>query len=94
MQLYGFLNNDEGPFPEYIRNFLSTAFTLVVQLTLLNLSILCLINAHLIYGIAIAIVSTKTPYILSKYMIRPASVVGGAGSMARSMRALLPRRRR
>lgn len=88
----GLLNSDEGVFPEYIRNFLMTAFTLVVQLALLNLSILTLTNGHLIYGIAIAIVSVNTPMILGKYMIKPAgSIINSAGNTARSMRALMPR---
>ena len=88
----GLLNSDEGVFPEYIRNFLMTAFTLIVQLSLLNLSILALVNGHLIYGIAIAIVSVNTPMILNKYMIRPGgSVINSMGNTARSVRALMPR---
>ena len=88
----GLLNSDNGVFPEYIRNFLMTAFTLVVQLSLLNLSILTLINGHLIYGIAIAVVSTNTPMILNKYMIRPnGSIINSAGNTVRSVRALMPR---
>ena len=44
MQQYGLLNSDEGVFPEYIRNFLMTAFTLVTQLCMMNLSILVIVN--------------------------------------------------
>lgn len=88
----GLLNTDEGVFPEYIRSFLMTAFTLVVQLALLNLSILTLVNKHLIYGIAIAIVSVNTPMILGKYMIKPAgTVINSAGNTVRSIRTLIPR---
>ena len=88
----GLLNTDEGVFPEYIRSFLMTAFTLVVQLALLNLSILTLVNQHLIYGIAIAIVSVNTPMILGKYMIKPGgSVINSAGNTVRSIRTLIPR---
>ena len=91
----GLLNSDEGVFPEYIRNFLMTAFTLVIQLALLNLSILTLTSGYIIYGIAIAIVSTKTPMILGKYMIRPSgSVINSMGNTARSVRALIPKFRR
>lgn len=43
MLLYGLLNSDEGVFPEYIRNFLMTAFTLVTQLCMMNLSILVIV---------------------------------------------------
>ncbi len=69
-----------------------TAFTLVVQLTLLNLSILTLTNGHLVYGIAIAIVSVNTPMILARYMIKPhGSIINSAGNTARSIRALTPR---
>lgn len=88
----GLLNSDEGVFPDYIRNFLMTAFTLVIQLALLNLSILTLTNGHLIYGIAIAIVSVNTPRILERYMVKPhGNVVTSAGNVARSVRALTPR---
>ncbi|MCI8587231.1 MAG: hypothetical protein HFJ49_01300 [Clostridia bacterium] len=69
-----------------------TAFTLIVQLSLLNLSILTLINGHLVYGIAMAIMSVNTPIILSKYMIKPSgSIINSAGNTARSIRALMPR---
>ena len=87
----GLLNSDNGVFTEYVRDFLLTAFTLVVQLGLLNLSILALVNGHLIYGIAIAIVSVNTPMMLGKFMIRPnGSLINSMGNTARSIRALMP----
>lgn len=90
----GLLNNDGGVFPDYIRSFLMTAFTLVIQLSLLNLSIVTLLTNKLIYGIAIAVVAVNTPMIMSKYMIKPsASPVHAIGNTARSMRALIPRGR-
>ncbi len=90
----GLLNSDEGVFPEYIKNFLMTAFTISVQLALLNLSILALTNKHLVYGIAIAVVAVNTPMILGKYMIKPAgNIINSAGNTARSIKSLLPRRR-
>ena len=90
----GLLNSDGGVFPDYIRSFLMTAFTLVIQLSLLNLSIITLLTNKLVYGIAIAIVAVNTPMIMSKYMIKPsASPVHAIGNTARSMRALIPRRR-
>ena len=95
MLQYGLLNSDEGVFPEYIRGFLLTAFTLVTQLCMMNLSILVTINGHLIYAIAIAVVSVNTPTILGKYMIKPnGSIINSAGNTMRNLRALLPRRRR
>lgn len=69
-----------------------TAFTLVVQLSLMNLSILTMTNGHLIYGIAIAVVSVNTPMILGRYMIKPSgSIINSAGNTARLVRALIPR---
>ena len=60
----------------------------------MNLSILTLTNGHLIYGIAIAVVSVNTPMILARYMIKPnGSIINSAGNTARSIRALLPRMR-
>ena len=91
----GLLNSDNGVFTEYVRDFLLTAFTLVVQLGLLNLSILALVNGHLIYGIAIAIVSVNTPMMLGKFMIRQnGSLINSMGNTARSIRALMPHWRR
>lgn len=88
----GLLNSDNGVFPDYIRSFLMTAFTLVIQLVLLNLSIATLLTNKLIYGIAIAVVAVNTPMMMSKYMIRPTgSPINALGNTARSVRALLPR---
>ena len=93
MQVFGLLNSDGGVFPEYVRAFLMTA--LVVQLALMNLSILVTINGHLIYAIAIAIISVNTPMILSKYLVRPnGSIINSAGNTMRNLRALTPRLRR
>ena len=86
----GLLNSDNGVFSEYIRSFLMTAFTVVIQLSLVNLSIVTLAMRKLVYGIAIAVVAVNTPMILSKYMIKPpASPIHAIGSTARSMRAII-----
>ena len=91
----GLLNSDEGVFPEYIRGFLMTAFTLIVQLCMMNLSILVITNGHLIYAIAIAIIAVNTPMLLGKYMVKSnGSVINSAGNTMRNLRALLPRGRR
>ena len=72
-----------------------TAFTLVTQLAMMNLSILVTINGHLIYAIAIAIMAVNTPSILGKYLIKPnGSIINSAGNTMRNLRALMPRRRR
>ena len=90
----GLLNSDGGVFPDYVRSFLMTAFTLVIQLALLNVSIITLLTNKLIYGIAIAVVAVNTPMIMSKYMIKPSSSpLHSIGNTARSMRALIPRGR-
>lgn len=91
----GLLNSDEGVFPDYIRGFLMTAFTVVIQLTLLNISIATIMINKLIYGIAIAVVAVNTPSIMGKYMVKPSSSPFRAlGNSARTMRALLPRGRK
>lgn len=88
----GLLNSDGGIFPDYIRSFLMTAFTLLIQLSLLNLSIVTLAMNKLIYGIAIAIVAVNTPMMLSKYMVRTATnPINSLGNTVRSMKALIPR---
>ena len=90
----GLLNNDDGVFPEYIRGFLMTAFTLVIQLSLLNISIVTLMTNKLVYGIGIAVVAVNTPMIMGKYMVKPSgNPINAIGNTARSMRALIPRGR-
>lgn len=85
----GLLNTDKGVFPMYCKKFLLNAFTLVVQLTLLHLSILIFANGHLIYGIAFAVMSVNTPALLSEFMIRPqGNIINSVGNTARSVRAL------
>ena len=87
----GFLNTDQGVFPEYIKTFLLTAFTLITQLSLLNFSIIAVANGHLIYGIAISIVAVNTPMILGKYMIKnQGSLISSAGKTVRLIKVLLP----
>lgn len=88
----GLLNSDGGVFPDYVRSFLMTAFTLVIQLALLNVSIITLLTNKLIYGIAIAVVAVNTPMIMSKYMVKPSSSpLHSIGNTARSIKALIPR---
>ena len=90
----GLLNSDGGVFPDYLRSFLMTAFTVVTQLALLNISIATLLTNKLIYGIAIAVVAVNTPMILGKYMIKPSSSpLHSIGNTAKSIRALTPKGR-
>ena len=90
----GLLNNDDGAFPDYIRSFLMTAFTLIIQLSLLNISIVTLMTDKLIYGIGIAVVAVNTPMIMGEYMVKPSgNPINAVGNTARSMRALIPRGR-
>ena len=70
-------------------------FSITDNLVSFNLSILVTINGHLIYAIAIAIISVNTPMILSKYLVKPnGSIINSAGNTARNLRALTPRLRR
>ena len=85
----GLLNTDKGVFPMYCKKFLLNAFTLVVQLTLLHLSILIFANGHIIYGIAFGTMSVNTPALLNEFMIKPqGNVINTTGNVARSIRAL------
>lgn len=88
----GLLNSDGGVFPDYLRSFLMTAFTVVIQLALLNISISTLLINKVIYGIAIAVVAVNTPMIMSKYMVKPSrSPLPALSNTVRTVRALLPR---
>jgi len=64
----GLLNSDKGAFGTYIKEFVQNAFTVIVQLALVNFSILLMANGHVIYAIAFSIVALRTPQTLSKFL--------------------------
>lgn len=74
----GLLNADKGVFKGYMQKFIKVAFTVIVQLTLLRLSIQLIANAHVIIAFAVSSMSLKTPSLLSEFL----TTYGGTGEKA------------
>lgn len=77
----GLLNSDGGIFSNYIKKFLQNAFSVIIQLSLVNLSVLLVVNGHIIYAICTAIMAVRSPRMLQEIMISSSGLgVGGAVS--------------
>ena len=48
----GLLNSDGGAFNGYIKKFISNAFTVIIQLALLQFAILLMNNAHIVLSLS------------------------------------------
>ena len=73
----GLLNSDGGAFNGYVKKFISNAFTVIVQLTLLQFSILLMNNAHIILSLSAVMIANRTPHLLREFM----ETAGGNSSL-------------
>lgn len=64
----GLLNSDGGAFNGYVKKFISNAFTVIVQLALLQFAILLLNNAHLVLALSTVMIANRTPHLLREFM--------------------------
>ena len=64
----GLLNSDGGAFNGYVKKFISNAFTVIVQLALLQFAILLMNNAHLILSLSTVMIANRTPHMLREFM--------------------------
>lgn len=81
----GLLNADGGVFRGYIQQFIKVAFTVIVQLTLLRLSITFLLSTHIILALATSTMALKTPGILSQFLITYGGTDGRAGKIVHNV---------
>ena len=75
----GLLNADGGVFKGYIQKFVKVAFTVIVQLTLLRLSITFLLSTHIILALASSTMALKTPGLLTEFLTTYGGTDGKAG---------------
>ena len=81
----GLLNADRGVFKGYMQQFVKVAFTVIVQLTLLRLSMTLLVNAHGIIALATSSLAMKTPGLLSQFLTTYGGTDGKAGKVVHNL---------
>lgn len=72
----GLLDSDKGVFAPYMKKFFMNAFTVLVQVVLVKLSLMIMGEGHIFYSIAICLVAMKTPKFLQEFML-----VSGSGGV-------------
>lgn len=65
----GMLDSDEGVFRPYAKKFLQEILSVLFQVFLLKISLICMINGHFFWGIAAISSSLKTPQFLSEFIM-------------------------
>jgi len=81
----GLLNADGGAFKGYSQKMIKVAFTVVVQVLLINFAIALINGNHYVLALATANISYKTPGLLNEFMVTSGSGYYGAreaGSIA------------
>ena len=64
----GLLNSDGGAFNGYIKKFISNAFTIIVQLMLMQFSIILLNKYHFVLALSTSTIALRTPHMLQEFM--------------------------
>ena len=65
----GLLNANQGAFKGYIQKFINNAFTVLVQLLLVQFAILLLNGGHFVLAFTASSIALKTPQMLQEFMI-------------------------
>ena len=81
----GFLNADGGVANGYFQKMIKVAFTIIVQILLLRLSIALLTKAHIILSLACVNIAYKTPSLLSEFMVSNNQGYYGLGGASKAM---------
>jgi len=71
----GLIDSDKGIFAPYMKKFFMNAATVLIQITLIKLSMVVLLMGHPFYGLAMVFVAMRTPKFLQEFMIH----MGGTG---------------
>ena len=72
----GLIDNDKGVFAPYMKKFFMNAATVLIQITLVKLSLTVMIMGNPFYSLAMAFVAMRTPKFLQEFMVN----MGGTGS--------------
>ena len=73
----GLLNANQGAFKGYIQKFINNAFTILIQLLLVQFAILLLNGGHFVLAFTASSIALRTPAMLQEFMI---SAGGGSTS--------------
>jgi len=71
----GLIDNDKGIFAPYMKKFFMNAATVLIQITLIKLSLTVMIMGNPFYSLAMVFVAMRTPKFLQEFMVS----MGGAG---------------
>jgi hypothetical protein len=69
----GLLNSDGGAFKGYIKKFMTNAFTIIVQLLLMQLAIILMNKGKFVLSLSTSSIALRTPHMLQEFM----STAGG-----------------
>ena len=69
----GLLNSDGGAFKGYIKKFMTNAFTIIVQLLLMQLAIILMNKGKFVLSLSTSAIALRTPHMLQEFM----STAGG-----------------
>lgn len=81
----GFLNADGGVANGYFQKMIKVAFTIIVQLLLLRLSLSLISQYHVILSLACINIAYKTPNLLSEFMVSNNQGYYGLGGASKAM---------
>lgn len=65
----GLIDNDRGVFAPYMKKFFQSAMTVIVQISLVKLSVTIMGMGEIIYSVAVCLVAIKTPRFLQEFML-------------------------
>ena len=71
----GLIDSDKGVFAPYMKKFFMNAATVLIQITLVKLSLTVLIMGNCFYALAIVFVAMRTPKFLQEFLLN----AGGTG---------------
>lgn len=69
----GLLNANQGAFKGYVQKFINNAFTIIIQLLLVQFAIILLNGGHFVLCFVASNIALKTPQMLQEFMITSGS---------------------
>ena len=75
------MNANGGAFKGYIQKFINNAFTIIIQLLLMQFSILLLNGGHFVLAFTVSSIALKTPQMLSEFMVTAGQSGGVQGKI-------------
>ena len=69
----GLLNANQGAFKGYVQKFINNAFTIIIQLLLVQFAIILLNGGHFVLCFVTSNIALKTPQMLQEFMITSGS---------------------